>query len=65
MANAEPGQGCHFPITPFSNNNVRNNGSATMATTSGEANKSDLAWLFQGPSGPSKADVRRWWQQRR
>jgi hypothetical protein len=36
-----------------------------MATTSSEANKNDLRWFFQGPSGPSKADVRRWWQQRR
>lgn len=36
-----------------------------MATASGEENKNDSIWLFQGPSGPSKKDVRRWWEQRR
>ena len=36
----------------------------SLRRLSGEANKKDLRWFFQGPSGPSKWDVWRWWQQR-
>jgi hypothetical protein len=48
-----------FPLS------VRNNGPAPMTTASGEANPKDLRWLFEGPSGSSKKDVRNWWHQRR
>jgi hypothetical protein len=36
-----------------------------MDCTSGEAKTRDLTWLFCGRSGPSREDVRKWWQQRR
>ena len=36
-----------------------------MTTGSGEGHKRDLTWLFDGPSGPRRVEVWRWWQKRR
>jgi hypothetical protein len=36
-----------------------------MAAARSEETKTDSTGFFEGPSGPSKRDILRWWQQRR
>src|SRR5262245_31161591 len=36
-----------------------------MSTAAGPVNSGDLKRLFNGPSGPSRQEVRKWWHHRR